>query len=145
MTSKSYKRFKPLFDWSTWCMIALCVICILCPLLLDADWIMTTVITGGALLCLIPLCSIRYEIEGDELVVRLFLSSSRFPISKIKAVKPIKTLICAPATSFTDRIAIEFSDRRILKSVMPLVISPADKDDFIKTLISINPEIKTTM
>ncbi|MDE6057550.1 MAG: PH domain-containing protein [Muribaculaceae bacterium] len=48
----------------------------------------------------------------------------------------------APATSLTHRLAIRFSDSKVLKSSAPLVISPVRQDEFIAHLTSINPDIK---
>lgn len=61
---------------------------------------------------------------------------------KIGVIEPTKSLLSAPATSLTRRIAISFTDRTVLKSAMPIIISPADTERFINTLVSINPEIK---
>ena len=40
-----------------------------------------------------------------------------------------------------DRVSIRFSDRKVLKSAMPIEISPKDRDGFIADLKKINPEI----
>ena len=51
-------------------------------------------------------------------------------------------MLSAPATSFTHRLAIKFSDRKILKSSMPVIISPDRQKEFMDQLLSINPNIK---
>ncbi|MBJ2167192.1 hypothetical protein [uncultured Duncaniella sp.] len=48
----------------------------------------------------------------------------------------------APATSLTHRLAITFTERRILKSTTPLIISPVRQKQFINQILSINTEIK---
>ncbi|MDE7350069.1 MAG: PH domain-containing protein [Muribaculaceae bacterium] len=63
------------------------------------------------------------------------------PIDKISEIRPTKTILAASATSLTHRIAIKFSDRKILKSSAPLVISPVRQDEFIAHLKAINPNI----
>ena len=67
---------------------------------------------------------------------------SKFPIDKISEIKSTKSMLSAPATSFTHRLAIKFSDRKILKSSMPVIISPDRQKEFIDQLLSINPNIK---
>ena len=61
---------------------------------------------------------------------------------KIKEIKPTKSVLSSPATSLSHRLAITFTDRKILKSYIPLIISPVRQDEFIRQLLSVNPEIK---
>jgi hypothetical protein len=91
---------------------------------------------------LVTLLSIYYRIDGDKLVVYSFFIPASYPIDKIKEIKPTKSVLSSPATSLTHRLAITFTDRKILKSSMPLIISPARQDEFIRQLLSINPGIK---
>lgn len=134
-------KFNPMMDGSTWSIVALIVVCCAWPLLLETSWVEILILIGAAIICIIPFFSIWYEIDGVNLVVYQFFRPSRFPISKIKAVSPTKTLLSAPATSLKRRIAITFVDRSVLKSSMPLVISPANQRKFIEVLLSINPDI----
>lgn len=140
MTNRQIK-FKPRFDGSTWSIIALCVVSCTWPLLLDTSMLMIAILTSCLIICLIPFLSIWYEIDGDELVVYQFWHPSRFPIAKIKEVAPTKTMLAAPATSITHRLAITFTDRKVLKSSTPLIISPANPQQFCATLLSLNPAI----
>lgn len=82
-----------------------------------------------------------YEIDGDQLVVYLFFRPNRFPIDKIAEVKKT-TGILATAGMSCRRVSIKFADRSVLKSSMPLEISPKDRDGFIAELKEINPDIK---
>ena len=134
-------KFKPLFDWSTYTIIALIVIVCGWPILLDKSWLMSVILGACVLFCLIPFFGTWYAIEGDDLIVYMFWRPSRFPISKIKEITPTKTLLSAPATSLVKRLAITFTDRKVLKSTMPLIISPANQKKFFETLVSINPNI----
>lgn len=134
-------KFKPLIDGSTWSVIALIVVCCAWPLLLETSWVEILILICAAIVCIMPFFSIWYEIDGGDLVVYQFFRPARFPISKIKAVSPTKTLLSAPATSLKRRIAITFVDRSVLKSSMPLVISPANQSMFIEALLSVNPDI----
>ncbi|WP_290147489.1 PH domain-containing protein [uncultured Duncaniella sp.] len=72
----------------------------------------------------------------------LSLSLPLTPIDKIKEIKPTKSVLSSPATSLTHRLAITFTNRKILKSSIPLIISPVRQEEFIRHLLSINPEIK---
>lgn len=82
-----------------------------------------------------------YEIDGDQLVVYQFFRPNRFPIDKIAEVKKT-TGILATAGMSCRRVSIKFADRSVLKSSMPLEISPKDRDGFIAELKEINPDIK---
>lgn len=85
--------------------------------------------------------TVRYAIRGNELGIRgLNFKWEWFPIEKIETIKPIKSFIASSSLSF-QRLAIKFSDRKVLKSSMPLEISPKDSEDFINTIRSINPQI----
>lgn len=91
---------------------------------------------------LVTFLSIYYKIDGDKLVVYTFFVPTAYPIDKIKEIKPTESILSAPATSLTHRLAITFTDRKILKSYTPLIISPVRQDEFIRQLLSINPEIR---
>jgi hypothetical protein len=54
-------------------------------------------------------------------------------------------MLSAPATSLTKRLAISFTDRSVLKSSMPIIISPANRQLFIDTLLAINPDIEVKL
>lgn len=82
-----------------------------------------------------------YEIDGDQLVVYQFFRPNRFPIDKIAEVKKT-TGILATAGMSCRRVSIKFADRSVLKSSMPLEISPKNRDGFIAELKEINPDIK---
>lgn len=90
---------------------------------------------------LVTFTGIYYRIDGDKHVVYTFFIPTAYPIDKIKDIKPTKSVLSAPATSLSQRLAITFTDRKILKSFMPLLISPVRQQEFIDQLLSINPEI----
>ena len=86
--------------------------------------------------------SVKYAIRGNELGIRnLVYKWEWLPIEKIKSVKPIKSVLAGAALSF-NRLSIEFTDRKVLRSTMPLEIAPKDEKVFIEKLKEINPEIK---
>ena len=83
----------------------------------------------------------KYAIRGNELGIRsLTFKWEWFPIDKIESIKPTRSILASSSLSF-DRIAIKFSDRKVLKSSMPLEISPKERKEFLNMLKSINPQI----
>lgn len=85
-----------------------------------------------------------FEIDGKNLIVYEFFRPTTFPIDKIESIRPIKTILACSATSLVNRLAIKFSDRKLLKSSMPLIISPVMQKAFIDQLLEINPNIVAT-
>ena len=90
---------------------------------------------------LLTFIGIYYRIDEDKLIVYTFFVPTAYPIAKIKEIKTTKSVLSAPAASLTHRLAITFTDRKILKSTTPLIISPVRQKEFIKQLLIINPEI----
>ncbi len=82
----------------------------------------------------------RYEVMGDKLVVYRYMMPHRYPISKISEV--------AKSTGHTGtiglssrRVTVRFADRSVMKSSLPLQLSPRDRDGFIDALRAVNPSI----
>lgn len=135
-------RYNSRWDCSTWLIIALVVACCIWPIFLD-DGLLPLIISGIMLVFMIVLLkSIYYKIDGNNLVIYQFFIPSAYPIDKIESVLPTKSVLSSPATSITHRIAIKFTDRTVLNSIMPMIISPARQQEFIDQLVSINPNIK---
>lgn len=85
--------------------------------------------------------SVKYQICDGKLGIRNpFYKWEWFPVDKISEIKKTNGILSAPALS-TKRVSIKFSDRKILKSSMPLEISPKDREGFIAQLKEINPAI----
>jgi hypothetical protein len=124
-------KFKPAFDASTWSMIALVLACCSWSLFLIPGWIVVAILCFCVAFCLTPFFSFWYEVDGDELVIYQFFMPTRLPIMKIGKFESTKTILSAPATSLTKRLAISFIDRSVLKSNMPVIISPANRQLFI--------------
>lgn len=139
-------RYNSLWDWSTWLIIAFVAGVNIWPIFLENDrtWQMTMIIITVLFLVviLVFLRGIYYRIDGENLVVYQFFIPHAFPIDKIESISPTKSILSSPATSVVHRIAIRFSDRKVLKSTMPLIISPVRQKEFIDELISINPNIR---
>ncbi len=107
---------------------------------IGAGWVVSLPSGGVVILLLVLIFGCWYEIDGNNLVVYQFFMPHKFPISKIKEVK--KTIgYLATAGMSSKRVSIKFTDRSVLKSYMPLEISPKDRDKFIAKLKELNPNI----
>ncbi len=98
-------------------------------------------LTGFGAMFVITVFGVRYVIDGDELLVYQFCRPRRFPINKIKEIEPCKSFLWGPALS-SNKLAIKFTDRSVLRTSMPMYISPKDKNRFIGQLLDINPNIE---
>ena len=135
-------KYASRWDASTWLLLLFVVLVCIWPVLLDGDWVGPAIVAVGMLVLFIGLfCGTYYRIDGDRLVVYQFFKPTALPIDKISEIRPTKTILAAPATSLTHRIAIKFSDRKVLKSSAPLVISPVRQYEFIAELMALNPNI----
>ena len=133
--------YKSRIDWWIWCVIAFVVILagVMC---VDTYWWLALIYGGGmAVICGVSFFGCWYEIQGETLVVYQFFRPNRFPIGKIKEVK--KTIgYLATAGMSRQRVSIAFVDRSVMKSAMPLEISPKNRDRFMAHLKQINPAIE---
>ena len=130
------------WDGSTWFILGIVAACCIVPCFMDNGIWPTIICLVMLAFILLIFISIYYRIDGDKLVVYQFFIPTAFPIDKIKEVKPTKSVLSAPATSLTHRLAITFTDRKVLKSSMPIIISPVRQEEFIRQLLSVNPKIK---
>ena len=140
MKSNKKTVYRSKIDWWVWCVVAFTAVEIWAVSIGTNWWI--AAINGGALALMMVagLFGCWYEVEDDQLTVYQFFRPNRFPISKIREVK--KTVgYLATAGMSKDRVSIKFVDRSVMKSFMPLEISPAARDKFMAQLKSINPEI----
>ena len=123
-------------------MLGLVAVCCLVPCFLDHSLWLVILSLAMLTFALLTFIGIYYRIDGDKLVVYSFFVPTAYPIDKIKEIKPTKSVLSSPATSLSHRLAITFTDRNILKSSIPLIISPMRQEEIIRHLLSINPEIK---
>lgn len=138
--------YRSRWDSSTWGMVALTAIFCIMPFIFDDDGWLPLAVCGAVLIAVIVILrSVYYRIDGRELIVYQLFIPKAYPIDKISEITVSKSLLSAPATSLTHRIAISFSDRSVMKSISPLVISPAGLDDFLTRLKEINPAINLNL
>ncbi|MDM5187285.1 PH domain-containing protein [Bacillus sp. DX4.1] len=77
----------------------------------------------------------HYSITNKELVISSGVFKWSIPIDTIHSIHLSSNIMASPALSF-NRIDISYSNYK------NILISPQDKDLFIKRLIEINPNIK---
>lgn len=138
----SAATFRSVWDWTTYTILAATSAICFIPALIECD--LTSLAVGAVIVLIIifTFLSTSYRIKGDTLIVRCALKSRKYPISKIAKIRPTRSILSAPALSMKHRIAITFTDRKVTRSFMPLVISPADRQDFLDMLTAINPHIE---
>lgn len=134
-------RYNSRWDGSTWFMVGIVAVWCVVPCFLDDGWWPAVICCVMLAFVFVTLIGIYYRIDGDKLVVYTFFRPSVYPIDKIKEIKPTKSVLSSPATSLTHRLAITFTDRSVLKSTMPIIISPVRQEEFIRQLRTINPSI----
>lgn len=136
-------KYKSRWDASTLAVLAVVAASCAWTIFLDDElWLALMICVAVLVFVVLTFAGIYYRIDGDKLVVYSFFVPTAYPIDKIKEIRPSKSVLSAPATSLTHRLAITFTDRKVLKSTMPLLISPVRQSDFIARIRSINPGIK---
>jgi len=99
------------------------------------------IITLGALLVFILyiVLSIQYKINNNILTVKAgFLVNTKIDIQKIKKIKKTFNPLSSPAASI-DRLEICYNNGDFV------LISPKNRDQFIKDLLEINPNIEVKL
>lgn len=131
-------------DWWIWAILALFLIVLTFAKIGGIGWGTFWIqLIGFGILYFVLIFGVRYEIEGDNLIVYQFFRPKRFPIRKIKEISRSKGFVNGPALS-RKRLAIKFTDRSVMRSSLPLGIAPADSDRFIRDLLAVNPGITVT-
>ncbi len=140
---RQINRFNSRWDRSTWLILLIILACCVGQFFLDFT-IWPFIISVLVLVYVIVLFkSIYYVIDGDRLIVYDFFRPKEYPISQIREVNRTKLNLAGPATSLTHRIAVKFKDRSIMKSFLPLILSPDCEHEFVKKLREVNPDILT--
>lgn len=135
--------YKSKIDWWIPAIVAATVAVAFLGPIIDGELFIVGIIIAAwfGTLEIVMFASVKYKICDGKLGIRNFLYKwELFPIDRISEVKKTSGILSAPALS-TKRISIKFSDKKILKSSMPLEISPKDRDGFIARLKEVNPSI----
>ncbi|MER2028829.1 MAG: PH domain-containing protein [Solibacillus sp.] len=77
----------------------------------------------------------KYVIEKEELIVYGGIYKKRIPIKQIRSLRPTRNPLSAPAMSI-DRIEITFDPH-----IQVILVSPKERELFVKKLLEINPSI----
>lgn len=132
--------YRSRIDWWLLCCVVL-ALAVVWAASAGMYWWFAIFYDGGVtLICAVMLFGCWYVISGDQLIVYQFFRPNRFPIGKIKEVRKSVGYSSTAGLS-RRRVSISFTDRSVLKSSVPLQISPKDSDAFISRLRQINPEI----
>jgi len=118
-------------------IISLIMGCILVPYAIKSMWIPFTIILLLHFLLLFMLANIKYVITESQLIIDQSMGKwgkEVIDISTIKSIEPTHTILSAPASSL-DRLRISYN------KYDEVVISPRRKEEFIRQLQSINPQI----
>ena len=141
MTSTDRQIYRSRIDRWVWAVLALPVVALVAIGIESAWWV--PVVIGAAMAVVYGwlMAGCWYEIDGDTLVVYQFFRPHRMPVMKIRSVARTRGYIATAGMS-SRRVTIRFADRSVMRSAMPLEISPADRDGFIARLCEINPQIE---
>ena len=137
---KKARTYESERDWLMWTVMGFTGLCCSIPLFMGL-WIPGLLMMGlFVAVVLLAFTGIYYEISGDDLIVHSFRSTAIYPILEIREIAPTKSWLASPAPSLSHRIAIRFN-RRLHGSAMPLIISPARREEFLADLLRVNPDI----
>lgn len=118
-------------------IISLIMGCILVPYAIKSLWVPFIIILLLHFLLLFMLANIKYVITESQLIIDQSLGKwgkEVIDISTIKSIEPTHTILSAPASSL-DRLRISYN------KYDDIIISPRRKEEFIRQLQSINPQI----
>ena len=115
-------------------IISLIMGCILISLAVSSKWIpfFIDLLLYASILYL--MVSIKYEINESQLIIHQAMGKMVIDINTVKSIEPTHTIISAPASSL-DRLRISYN------KYDDVVISPQRKEEFIRQLQTINPNI----
>ena len=108
--------------------------CILISLAVSSKWIPFFIDLLLYVSLVYLMVSIKYEINESQLIIHQAMGKMVIDINTIKSIEPTHTVLSAPASSL-DRLCISYN------KYDDVVISPRRKEEFIRQLHSINPNI----
>lgn len=104
--------------------------------IIDGEWIGYPVLVFFLLFIVFISKSTRYIIAENQLIVKcMFIVNDRIEISKIRKIEKTNSVLSSPALSL-DRIAIYYN------KFDEIMVSPKEREDLIKELLKINPNIE---
>lgn len=133
--------YRSKIDWWVWLVLGGSLAVVWLSAIGMPWWYAVLVCGGMTALYVVLTFGCWYRIDGEDLLVYMYFSPTRIPISKIKSIKKTTGYIATAGMSHL-RVSISFTDRLVLKSFAPLQISPKDRDGIIKHLCAINPMIE---
>lgn len=134
------KKFPTKIGWWLWATLLFAATTLFAVAISSPGWMTALYAIAITAAIALPIAGCRYAIEGDTLLVYQFFRPTSLPIRRIKEVRYCRGYSAGPAMSL-QRLSISFSDRSVLRSSMPLEISPADRDALVAELLRINPSI----
>ena len=115
-------------------IISIIMGCILISLAVSSKWIPFFIDLLLYISLVYLMVSIKYEINESQLIIHQAMGKMVIDINTIKSIEPTHTILSAPASSL-DRLRISYN------KYDDVVISPRRKEEFIRQLQSINPNI----
>lgn len=115
-------------------IISLIMGCILISLAVSSKWIpfFIDLLLYASILYL--MISIKYEINELQLIIHQAMGKMVIDINTIKSIEPTHTIVSSPAASL-DRLRINYN------KYDEVIVSPRRKEEFIRQLQTINPNI----
>lgn len=129
--------FKSKVDWWMAAIFLAVPISMIYGVITEPNAILMLVTTIVIVLLATLFFGTKYIIEGEELIVYGGIYKKRINIKQIRSLRPSKNPLSAPAMSI-DRIEITYNTT--FSEV--ILVSPKDKEGFVKRLLEINPNIK---
>ena len=115
-------------------IISIIMGCILISLAVSSKWIPFFIDLLLYVSLVYLMVSIKYEINESQLIIHQAMGKMVIDINTIKSIEPTHTILSAPASSL-NRLRINYN------KYDDIVISPRRKEEFIRQLQSINPNI----
>ncbi len=115
-------------------IISIIMGCILISLAVSSKWIPFFIDLLLYVSVVYLMVSIKYEINESQLIIHQAMGKIIIDISTIKSIEPTHSILSAPASSL-DRLRISYN------KYDDVVISPQRKEEFIRQLQTINPNI----
>ena len=135
------KIYKSKISWGLLVVPMLLFICIIASMMVKGEEPSGILTNSGIFLALglfilYLLANTEYVIDSEKLYIKSgFVYRKHLDISRIISVRKTKNIFSAPAASL-DRIQLTYDKFGIL------VLSPRDKEMFVKDLLKINPSIR---